>query len=264
MTQLSDVNKIQHRMTLTKQTSKAFALELVGKPASTIQPLRTNDTVKPMVLLASSKSSMPMTHIRGVLSKSLDMRRKIMTAATATNETKHDIVFPNILTSIENEKVQFVISKSSMCNSGLLRNCQPPILSSTEKMNDVTFIEDHDITDADILSGRGGKSNHHIGNKRFRHLVTEMKTMYRNTGQRTDKTALSRGIIAYVHSYGGRFLIQDRTGNDRQWRVMTTIEARRKTLRETKVLKCIAIRYSIIPLYLCHVRFLMPHHIGKY
>ena len=107
-------------------------------------------------------------------------------------------------------------------------------------MNDVTLVEDHDITDTDILSGRGGKSNHHIGNKRFRHLVTEMKTMYRNTGQKTDKTALSRGIIAYVHNYGGRFLIQDRTGNDRQWRVMTTIEARRKTsqaLRETKVLK---------------------------
>ena len=64
--------------------------------------------------------------------------------------------------------------------------------------------------------------------------------MYRSADQKTDKTALSQGIIAYVHSYGGRFLIQDRTANDPQWRVMTTLEARKKTsqaLRETKALK---------------------------
>ena len=105
----------------------------------------------------------------------------------------------------------------------------------------MSFIEDSDITDADILSGRGGKSNHHLGNKRFRHVVSEMKEIYRCTGQKTDKTALSRGIIEYVHSYGGRFLIQDReTGKDHRWRIMTMVEARKKTsqaLRETKVLK---------------------------
>ena len=105
-TQLSEVNKIQHRMTLTKQTCKAFALELAGNPASSIQPLPTNDTMKPMTLVASSKLSMPKTDVP---SKSFDMRRQITTSATATNETKHDIMFPNILSSIEKEKVQFVI-----------------------------------------------------------------------------------------------------------------------------------------------------------
>jgi hypothetical protein len=93
------------------------------------------------------------------------------------------------------------------------RNIQPPLLLSSERFSRLTFECDDEISDADILSGRGGKSNHHVGNKRFRHLVSEMKAMYRSSCQKTNRTALSRGIIEYVHSYGGRFLIQDGTAN---------------------------------------------------
>jgi hypothetical protein len=128
------------------------------------------------------------------------------------------------------------LSILAMCSQNLERST----IYSLDKINNDTFVRETDITDADILSGRGGKSNHHIGNKRFRHLVSEMKSMYRSKGTRTDKTAFSKGIIELVHSYGGRFLIQEGKDNDRVWRIMTTMEAQRKTsqaLRETKILK---------------------------
>ena len=104
---------------------------------------------------------------------------------------------------------------------------------------DVIDVREDDIRDDDILGGRGGLSNHHVGNKRFRKIVADMKEMYRETGVKTDKTALSRAIVAFVDSKGGRFLIKKANGKG-GWRVMTSAEARKKTsqaLRETKELK---------------------------
>jgi hypothetical protein len=99
-------------------------------------------------------------------------------------------------------------------------------------------VEIKDIREWDILSGRGGKSNHHSGNKRFRQVVAEMKAKYKTTDTKTDKTALSKAIVEYVNGYGGRFLKKDAGQSD--YRVMTKAEARKKTsqaLRETKELK---------------------------
>jgi hypothetical protein len=221
--QSPDVNTIQDRRPLTKETNRAFTQELAENPGSTRRPFRANDTIRSLAVVASSGFFMPKTDNRDV---------------AANNEA--DTTISNIASMTEQEKVQLVISNASLCDTRFSRSIQPPLLSTSEKLSGVTFVGDDEITDADILSGRGGKSNHHVGNKRFRHLVSEMKTMYRSAGQKTDKTALSQGIIAYVHSYGGRFLIQDRTSNDPKWRVMTTLEARKKTsqaLRETKALK---------------------------
>jgi hypothetical protein len=238
MTQLSNLSTMQDRVTLTKQTSKAFAQELAGNLASTRRPFTANDTLKSLAVVPPSNSFMPKTDIRNVPLKSCDMGFEIR-ATAANHEAKHNIVKSENVPMTEKEKEDLVFSHALIYDTNFSRNLHA-ILSSSEKMNGVTFVGDHEITDADILSGRGGKSNHHVGNKRFRHLVSEMKSMYRSAGQKTDKTALSRGIIEYVHSYRGRFLIQDGTANDRQWRVMTTMEARKKTsqaLRETKVLK---------------------------
>jgi len=92
----------------------------------------------------------------------------------------------------------------------------------------------------DVLSGRGGKSNHHIGNKVFRHLVTEMKPAYRSSKTRNEKASLVESLIEKVHRKGGRFLIESKGCLDPQWRLMTKVEARRKTsqaLRETRTLQ---------------------------
>ena len=90
----------------------------------------------------------------------------------------------------------------------------------------------------DILCGRGGRSNHHPGNKKYREVVRIMKASYRNIDTKSAKTDVSRAIVEHVYNYGGRFLKQDKaTGN---YHVLSPVEARKKTsqaLREAKDLK---------------------------
>ena len=95
------------------------------------------------------------------------------------------------------------------------------------------------IHDLDVISGRGGLSNHHPGNKKFRQVVQEMKVAYRQTETKTLKTDLSRAIVEHICSHGGRFVKKETDGTGRYY-VLTKAEARKKTsqaLRETKELK---------------------------
>jgi len=97
-------------------------------------------------------------------------------------------------------------------------------------------VVESDIRDSDVLCGRGGKSNHHPGNKRYRQVIGDLRRKYRGTSAKVAKTNLSRAIVDYVNAYGGRFLKMDKAG----WVVLTKGEARKKTaqaLRETKELK---------------------------
>lgn len=108
--------------------------------------------------------------------------------------------------------------------------------SSTSSSDDKVYIDS--IKDWDVLCGRGGKSNHHPGNKRYRQVVGEMKMHYRRTEAKNIKTDLSRAIVEHVCGYGGRFVKKD-AKTDRYY-VLTRGEARKKTsqaLRETKELK---------------------------
>ena len=94
------------------------------------------------------------------------------------------------------------------------------------------------IRDSDILCGRGGRSNHHPGNKFYRQVVSDMKHMYRRTETKTVKTDLSRAIVDHVCTRGGRFVKKDES-SDRYY-LLSKAEARKKTsqaLRETKILK---------------------------
>jgi hypothetical protein len=91
------------------------------------------------------------------------------------------------------------------------------------------------VLEWDVLCGRGGKSNHWSGNKRYRQVVSEMKAMYKNQDDKSAKTDLSRAIVDYVCNYGGRFLKKE--GYTERYYVLTRAEARKKTsqaLRETK------------------------------
>ncbi|CAJ1930440.1 unnamed protein product [Cylindrotheca closterium] len=93
-------------------------------------------------------------------------------------------------------------------------------------------------SELDILCGRGGKSNHHAGNKRYRQVISDMKARYRSIGSKTAKTHVSRAIVEHVHGYGGRFLRFDT--EKRKYIVLSAAEARKKTsqaLREAKEVK---------------------------
>jgi len=78
--------------------------------------------------------------------------------------------------------------------------------------------------DADVLCGRGGRSNHHIGNKRYREEVKNLQKWYLDIEDKDEKTDLSQCLVDYVKSYDGRFLEKDEEG----WYEVPNIVARRK------------------------------------
>jgi hypothetical protein len=79
-------------------------------------------------------------------------------------------------------------------------------------------------TPVDVLLGRGGRSNHHPGNKRYREEVQNLQSWYLGVEDKNEKTDLSQCLVDYVHSYDGRFLYKDENG----WYVVPNIIARRK------------------------------------
>jgi hypothetical protein len=77
--------------------------------------------------------------------------------------------------------------------------------NSSSHDNQPVFL-DNTITDMDVLSGRGGKTNNHRGNKLFRALVKQNRQNYQETKSSTCKQLLAESIIASVQQKGGRFL----------------------------------------------------------
>merc|ERR1712032_421923 len=93
-------------------------------------------------------------------------------------------------------------------------------------------------TDLDVLCGRGGRSNHHTGNKRYRQVISDMKMTYKNTDKKLQKTDLSCTVVDHVCKYGGRFVKKEEDSG--RYFLLTRAEARRKTsqaLRENKDIK---------------------------
>jgi hypothetical protein len=94
-----------------------------------------------------------------------------------------------------------------------------------------------EVTTWDFLTERGGRGNNHIGNKRVHKLLSQLKKTYRRIKSKQGKTHFVHAIVAYVMSYGGRFLQKDTNGN---YFEMTSAQARIKLsqcIRENKQLK---------------------------
>jgi len=123
-------------------------------------------------------------------------------------------------------------SSSIECN-----NIKPLQVKSTVGDDNKRLYIDQ-IHNLDVLCGRGGRSNHHFGNKVYRQVVSDMKMNYKSIDGKKGKTNLSRAIVDHVIGYGGRFVKkEDSTGN---YYLLSHTEARRKTsqaLREIKEIK---------------------------
>jgi len=78
----------------------------------------------------------------------------------------------------------------------------------------------------DVLFGRGGGTNKHVGNIKFRKLAGEYKFEYRNAPTKARKTQISTLVLEKVYSYGGRFLEQNKESN--QWEDTPKKRARTK------------------------------------
>lgn len=93
-----------------------------------------------------------------------------------------------------------------------------------------TYLE---FTDDDVLMGRGGKSNHHKGNTKYRAEIERLQEDYKKTDDKDEKTSIAAQLVARVQSYGGNFLEKDEKG----WYIIDDVVARRKVsqaLREDK------------------------------
>ncbi|GKY93329.1 hypothetical protein MPSEU_000300500 [Mayamaea pseudoterrestris] len=64
------------------------------------------------------------------------------------------------------------------------------------------------FTDQDVLSGRGGGTNVHPGNRRFRDLINVHRRAYLKA-RKNDKPSISRNIVRQIRASGGKFLKKD-------------------------------------------------------
>jgi hypothetical protein len=87
-------------------------------------------------------------------------------------------------------------------------------------------------TDSDVLLGRGGRTNHHVGNKTYLEVKETIQDRYMHASK-NDKTSISQELVDIVTAQGGRFLKLDEEVN--KWYPVPNIVARKKasqTLRE--------------------------------
>ena len=80
---------------------------------------------------------------------------------------------------------------------------------------DKDWIDPNEITEADVLCGRGKDSHAHFGNKRFQCIIQMNRDAYQQASTREEKTDLSNRIVQMIRSCGGRFLKRvDKNDND--------------------------------------------------
>jgi len=84
----------------------------------------------------------------------------------------------------------------------------------------------NEINTNDVLCGRGGLTNSHVGNKRFRDVVSEYQLEYLNA-RKSDKKGIARTVISRIRESGGRFL--QRNSNSNVWSIASEKKALEKT-----------------------------------
>lgn len=79
------------------------------------------------------------------------------------------------------------------------------------------------FSDNDVLCHRGGFTNSHVGNIRYRAAGDALRPTYMTT-DKTGKTAVSQQLVDEVHEWGGRFLKKNSSG----WFEVDSKKAREK------------------------------------
>lgn len=109
----------------------------------------------------------------------------------------------------------------------------PPKTQTKKRRAKKDFIKKYFVpTDADVLMGRGGRTNHHPGNKRYLEEKAKIQERYL-AATKNDKTAISQELVDRMHDLGARFLELEKLTD--QWYQVDEVRARKKcsqTLRE--------------------------------
>merc|ERR1739848_931084 len=78
----------------------------------------------------------------------------------------------------------------------------------------------------DVLCGRGGLTNSHAGNKKFRYIVAEHQLEYLRA-RKNDKRGIAKTVVSRIREDGGRFL--QRSSDSILWTVVSEKRAIGKT-----------------------------------
>lgn len=100
-------------------------------------------------------------------------------------------------------RLQELLQLSSPAKSGGASDIPPAV--TLEPAPDTLF---GDITNHDVLLGRGGGTNTQAGNKRFRTIVNAHQPMYLEA-KRKEKPLIARCIVEWIRQEGGRFLTKE-------------------------------------------------------
>jgi len=71
---------------------------------------------------------------------------------------------------------------------------------------------------SDVVSGRGGRSNHHMGNRRYFGRVLDLRKQYRECAYDEEKTVVAQSIVDFIQNGSGRFL--QRECKTKRWFVL--------------------------------------------
>jgi hypothetical protein len=89
-----------------------------------------------------------------------------------------------------------------------------------------TMRNDGDVTDQDVLLGRGGLTNRHPGNRRYLEQKRRLQPMYFRADKKWQKTEIARELVDWVYIENGRFKEKDElTG---KWKEVSLQRAREK------------------------------------
>jgi hypothetical protein len=94
-------------------------------------------------------------------------------------------------------------------------------------------LQTNPINGNDVLLGRGGLTNSHVGNKKFRLVVADNQLEYLMAKKR-EKKEIAKRIVGQIHSSGGRFLRKSPVSN--VWSEVTekkALEKASQSLRES-------------------------------
>lgn len=75
------------------------------------------------------------------------------------------------------------------------------------------LIDSNSVTSADVLPGRGGETNHHLGNMEFRNFVDQLRPDYQTAETEEERNRLAREVMRMVQQKRGRFLQLDQSSN---------------------------------------------------
>ncbi|KAL3903194.1 MAG: hypothetical protein SGILL_010539, partial [Bacillariaceae sp.] len=130
-------------------------------------------------------------------------------------------IFPDNINPLSAEDTSVATKESVTQNSN---NTKTPIPESPPPL-----IPFSDVTEHDVLMGRGKRLDKHAGNIKFRNYVSERRAQYDECSQYI-KTTICKEIISVIHDQNGRFLQlkNGKYGADSEWAEVENSTARTK------------------------------------